>query len=293
MTICSRLLTAGASPRGGRERTDLTPPTAPSDRTSPTTIKMTPARQSSTSREIIEAADTSRSEANSPLLQTTTSATLVDRTETSSSRVKHRETEQSSSKTPLLTSIRGATDSPAPEAGEATSSSKNMLHKNPDTKQRRTSDSRKSRRDLRARLGADLSSLSSLVSAKSTVSDSRRWSRSSELPERVKSVHRQPASPNRISSYQQINQMLEDLEEIFSDKDSLPIRATTFSPDGSYFAVGTNSKKLMIYSIESIINSFVPSPHDRTPSTPTPSRSPRFCSSTTSTKDRSMLWTGQ
>lgn len=50
---------------------------------------------------------------------------------------------------------------------------------------------------------------------------------------------------------------LNDMVEIFSDFDELPIRAGCFSPDGEYFCVGSNSKKLTIYSVESAINSFV------------------------------------
>ena len=42
--------------------------------------------------------------------------------------------------------------------------------------------------------------------------------------------------------------------EIFCDIDELPIRAASFSPDGAFFAVGTNSKRLSIYSIENILN---------------------------------------
>lgn len=48
----------------------------------------------------------------------------------------------------------------------------------------------------------------------------------------------------------------EDIIEIFTDSDSLPIRAAGFSPDGEYIAVGSNSKKLTIYSVEAIINGF-------------------------------------
>lgn len=50
--------------------------------------------------------------------------------------------------------------------------------------------------------------------------------------------------------------LFEDLIEIFSEADSLPIRAAGFSPDGEYMAVGSNSKKLTIYSVEAIINGF-------------------------------------
>ena len=49
----------------------------------------------------------------------------------------------------------------------------------------------------------------------------------------------------------------EDVLEVFTDADSLPIRTAAFSPDGEYLAVGSNSKKLTLYSVEAILNGFL------------------------------------
>lgn len=88
---------------------------------------------------------------------------------------------------------------------------------------------------------------------------------------------------------------MDNLVEIFTGNDELPIRAAAFSPDGAYFATGSNSKKLTIYSIESIINSYVSSlPHSlRMPTTLMLKRWPKSLKRRISAQNRYTPLTGQ
>lgn len=51
-----------------------------------------------------------------------------------------------------------------------------------------------------------------------------------------------------INFYSFCDEDYQDFREIYSIKDSNPIRAACFNNDGNAFAIGTNSKSLKIYS---------------------------------------------
>jgi len=51
--------------------------------------------------------------------------------------------------------------------------------------------------------------------------------------------------------------MFSTMEEIGQIQDIQPIRTACFSPDGEKFAVGTNSKALKIYNMQSLFSTKV------------------------------------
>jgi WD40 repeat protein len=57
------------------------------------------------------------------------------------------------------------------------------------------------------------------------------------------------------SVYEEIG--LCDFNVIYEGSDTLPIRAASFSPDGQYLTVGSNSRIMNVYSLENIIQNYV------------------------------------